>query len=51
MSDDAAAQKEIDDAERAIEQWKVKKLIQTLEAARGSAHTMTHTGKSRARGK
>lgn len=37
MSDD---QKTIDDAEKAVEQWKVKKLIQTLEAARGNGTSM-----------
>jgi hypothetical protein len=37
MADEADEQKQIDDAERAVEQWKVKKLITTLEAARGSA--------------
>ena len=30
----------IDDAEKAVEQWKVKKLISTLEAARGNGTSM-----------
>lgn len=35
-SDNPDEAKIIDDAEKAVEQWKVKKLIQTLEQARGS---------------
>ena len=38
VSDDAKAA--IDDAEKAVEQWKVKKLIATLEAARGNGTSM-----------
>lgn len=38
MSDDNKAQ--IDEAEKAVEQWKVKKLISTLEAARGNGTSM-----------
>ena len=38
MSEDAKAA--IDDAEKAVEQWKVKKLISTLEAARGNGTSM-----------
>ena len=30
----------IDEAEKAVEQWKVKKLISTLEAARGNGTSM-----------
>jgi peptide chain release factor subunit 1 len=41
MSEDAAEeQKQIDEAERAVEQWKVKKLITTLQAARGNGTSM-----------
>jgi peptide chain release factor subunit 1 len=40
MADNAEEQKQIDDAEKAVEQWKVKKLIQTLEAARGNGTSM-----------
>lgn len=40
MADSAEEQKQIDDAERAVEQWKVKKLIQTLELARGNGTSM-----------
>ena len=28
-------QEEVDSGEKAVEQWKIKKLIKTLEAARG----------------
>lgn len=40
MADNAEEQKQIDDAERAVEQWKVKKLIQTLGLARGDGTSM-----------
>jgi len=33
-------QRQIDEAEQAVEQWKVKKLITTLEAARGNGTSM-----------
>lgn len=34
------SQENADDAEKAVEQWKIKKLIQTLEAARGNGTSM-----------
>jgi len=37
---DAEQRHQIDEAEKAVEQWKVKKLIQTLEAARGNGTSM-----------
>mmetsp|Transcript_4705 Transcript_4705/g.9060 ORF Transcript_4705/g.9060 Transcript_4705/m.9060 type:complete len:435 (+) Transcript_4705:29-1333(+) len=37
MSDDA---KQSEEAEKAIEQWKIKKLVKTLEAARGAGTSM-----------
>lgn len=37
---DADEQRQIDEAEKAVEQWKVKKLITTLEAARGNGTSM-----------
>jgi hypothetical protein len=39
MSDDAEQKMAQDEAEKAVEQWKVKKLIATLELARGYART------------
>lgn len=48
MADSAEEQKQIDDAEKAVEQWKVKKLINTLEQARGSAaHSRTPAATTR----
>lgn len=37
---EAEQRHQIDEAEKAVEQWKVKKLIQTLEAARGNGTSM-----------
>lgn len=37
----ASVEKDIDAGEKAIEQWKIKKLIKSLEAARGSV-TVDH---------
>ena len=40
MSASDESKEAIDEAEKAVEQWKVKKLISTLEAARGNGTSM-----------